>query len=182
MLSNRWQAKMTDSVFSSERLTFHAMDLSDLPLVESLFLEASAMLFYPADKIREQAKEWIQVMQRFYHDTNLGSWLLLRKTDGVFIGQCGLNKTPLCSEGVFELGFSILKQHWNKGYATEAAQRCIDLAKENDQINTLIAIVDVDNDASQRVLSKLPLIYKNIVNHGGKSVRFFQKDLKHNGL
>lgn len=168
---------MDNTLFFSERLTFHKMDILDLPLVESLFTESPAMFFYPPDKIREHAEQWIKIMQGFYKDFGLGSWLLMHKTDGIFIGQCGLNKTALCRPGMFELGFSVLKKHWNKGYASEAAQRCIIYAEENEQINTLIATVEVDNVASIRVLSKLPLTYKKMVDRWGQSVRLYQKDL-----
>lgn len=154
------------------------MQLSDISLLEELFRESGAMLFYPPDKIRENAEEWIRVINTFYRKYDVGSWLLKTKNNGNFIGQCGLNKTPLCAEGTFELGFSILKRYWNKGYATEAAQRCIRLALKKNQINTLIATVEINNVASIRVLSKLPFTFTKMIDRAGQAVRLYQYDLQ----
>jgi len=166
---------MISTLFSSERLDFRKMDKADIDLVESLFNELAAMTFYPPEKIRENARLWIEAMRGSYKKWGMGSWLLELQDDGRFIGQCGLNKTDLCKSGMFELGFSFLKEFWNKGYATEAARACIAFAQKTKKINTLIAVVEVDNIASQHVLAKLPLTYKKTMKQRGQTVHVFQK-------
>ena len=53
-----------------------------------------------------------------------------------------------------EIGYSIMPQHRNRGYAAEAARKCRDYAFENNLADSLISIVHVDNIRSQKVALK----------------------------
>jgi RimJ/RimL family protein N-acetyltransferase len=67
------------------------------------------------------------------------------------IGGTGLRRD---GDGEFELGYWISRRHWGLGYATEAADAVVTLARGLG-IGRLRAGHFVDNPASGRVLSKL---------------------------
>ena len=59
-----------------------------------------------------------------------------------------------------EIGFAFLPTYWGRGLATESAKFCLDLARTDLGLQTLIGITEPKNLASQHVLSKLGLSYE----------------------
>ena len=81
------------------------------------------------------------------------NYTVIRKTDNVKIGTCGLyDREGL--EGI-DLGFAFLPENEGKGYALEASQALVDTAKKQFEIGYLSAITVPDNRASQKLLEKL---------------------------
>jgi RimJ/RimL family protein N-acetyltransferase len=82
------------------------------------------------------------------------SFLVFRRTRGApeLIGSAGLGRKP---SGEMELGYWIARAHWGLGYATEAAEAVVDIAREGLRLPRLIAGHFTDNPASGRVLEKI---------------------------
>ena len=81
-------------------------------------------------------------------------FLIFRRTDGApqLIGTVGFGRRPT---GETELGYWISRAHWGRGYATEAGQAAIALARDSLRLPRLSAGHFLDNPASGRVLEKL---------------------------
>ena len=86
-------------------------------------------------------------------DPVLPAFLIFERTDGapVLVGSCGLGRRP---SGAVELGYWIAREHWGRGFATEAAVALLDIARTLG-LDPLEASYFVDNPASGRVLEKL---------------------------
>ena len=78
-------------------------------------------------------------------------WAVIERASGELIGDAGLEKT---AEGI-ELGYTLARDRWGQGLATEAARLCIDTAFEPLELGTLVALADVENPLSAHVLEKL---------------------------
>jgi len=76
---------------------------------------------------------------------------ILRKSDGVFMGCCGL----ALEDGRFELGYWLGKPFWGQGFATEAAKKVLSFAFRDLKAQSVWAGWFHDNPASGRVLEKL---------------------------
>lgn len=80
------------------------------------------------------------------------AWAL--QHDGSVIG--GINLRFDFDNAAGELGYSIARTHWNKGFCTEAGAAVIDAAfSAHPDLNRLHARADERNTASQRVMEKL---------------------------
>ena len=81
-------------------------------------------------------------------------FLIFRRTDGApqLIGTVGFGRRPA---GETEFGYWIARAHWGRGYATEAGQAAIALARDSLRLSRLSAGHFLDNPASGRVLEKL---------------------------
>lgn len=77
---------------------------------------------------------------------------LITDQNGVAVGF--VNLVPLPS-GVVELTYFIDKDNVGKGYATDAATAAVDFALENLSTFAVVARVNPQNIASQKVLSKI---------------------------
>ncbi|MFB2552909.1 GNAT family N-acetyltransferase [Ensifer soli] len=72
---------------------------------------------------------------------------------GAFVGCCGVE--PHGADGrTVEIGYWLGEPHWNRGYATEAAQALIDMAFRTREIDGIDARCRVMNVASRRVIQK----------------------------
>jgi len=76
---------------------------------------------------------------------------VIRREGAVLMGLCGLH----LNDGQLEIGYWYGRDHWGKGYATEAGARVISFAFEDLKADRLTAGWFHDNPASGRVLRKL---------------------------
>lgn len=83
-----------------------------------------------------------------------GAWLVIKKSDGQVIGDIGFKGNPNVDKQV-EVGYGFLKEHWNKGYATEAVNAILQWAFATGKVEIIIAETLSDNLGSMRVLEKL---------------------------
>jgi RimJ/RimL family protein N-acetyltransferase len=86
-------------------------------------------------------------------DPVLPSFLVFERTDGELrlVGSCGLGRRP---SGAVELGYWIARPFWGRGFATEASEALLDIARAL-RLPSLQASHFIDNPASGRVLEKL---------------------------
>jgi RimJ/RimL family protein N-acetyltransferase len=82
------------------------------------------------------------------------SFLIFRRTAGKpeLIGSVGLGRRP---DGELEFGYWIAREHWGRGYATEAGAAVLALARHSLKLGRIHAGHFLDNPASGRVLQKL---------------------------
>ncbi|MEL6917401.1 MAG: GNAT family N-acetyltransferase [Bacteroidota bacterium] len=95
-------------------------------------------------------QQFDRVFERY--ENRLGGMnALIHKYSGHLIGLCGLLVQAVDGMEELEIGYSILPEHWKKGYATEAAVKCKTFAFANNLVHSLISIIQVDNIPSQKV-------------------------------
>ena len=66
----------------------------------------------------QMTKELGTLISHYSRKPGLGIWATILKGSNTFIGASGLVYYDNTSE--IEIGYRILKEHWNKGYATGA--------------------------------------------------------------
>ena len=99
-------------------------------------------------------------------------YIWLKQTDQC-IGRVYIHAKPEINDEV-EIGYGILEEYRNQGYATEAAKAAVWYAFERAEQEVLTAIVSSDNTASRRVIEKLGFINGGIrtVYHDGENREF----------
>lgn len=85
------------------------------------------------------------------------------------VGQAGLmifdtrdwtpsTRASAGSHAQFELGWALIREHWGRGYATEAAAAIRDWSHERRPSDRLVSLITPDNIRSQRVAERLGAI------------------------
>ena len=142
------------SVAETERLVLRPFALEDAPAFMELTNSPQVRRYTgvePYDSV-EEAEAMIEELLARYDRDGFGRWVVQRRSDGEFLGWCGLR--PVEREDV-DLGFWILPRHWNRGYATEAARASVDLAFGKLDLPYLLGRAVAANVASMTVLGKL---------------------------
>jgi [ribosomal protein S5]-alanine N-acetyltransferase len=86
-------------------------------------------------------------------DPWIHGFVLVHRTDGNTIGNCGF-KGPPGADGVVEVAYGVAPEHQGKGYATEAAAALVSYALGTGQVRSVRAHTLPDSNASARVLTK----------------------------
>jgi RimJ/RimL family protein N-acetyltransferase len=82
-----------------------------------------------------------------------GMWAVERKEDGAFVGRVGL-WNPEGWPGL-EVGWTLGREFWGHGYATEAARAAMNFAFLTLDVERLLSVIDTRNRASQKVAERL---------------------------
>lgn len=137
---------------STERLILRNFDINDAAQLFELNANPKVLQF-TGDKVFSDVNEAQNFIKAYdhYKKFGFGRWAVIRKKDHAFLGWCGLKQ----HDTYVDLGFRLKETYWNKGYATEAAQACIEYAFNHLQLTELICRVSKDNKASIRVIEKL---------------------------
>jgi len=136
----------------------------------------------PLKQIEEQYK-MIDMLQQQYRDYGIARWAVVDKQSGECLGWAGLKFFPEPFNGhkdFYELGYRFKQKHWGKGYATEAAKAIVDYGFTHLDTDYLYAMTDVDNTASQHVLSKLGFRFIEVFDEeDGRPINWYALDKQH---
>ncbi|MBT8340255.1 MAG: GNAT family N-acetyltransferase [Desulfatitalea sp.] len=82
-------------------------------------------------------------------------WKVLLKPKDEFLGIAGLLRQEINGNLETEIAYRIRPEHWNNGYATEAANACKTYGKTTLRKKRLISLIHPKNYASKRVAQNL---------------------------
>ena len=88
-----------------------------------------------------------------YKRHGYGLYRVDRRSDGAKVGMCGLIRRDGLED--VDIGFAFLESARGQGYASEAARAVLDYGLGELALGRIVAITNVDNHASSRVLEKL---------------------------
>lgn len=116
--------------------------------------------------------EMEMLISHYERKPGLGIWAVERKDSGEFLGAAGLvyyDGTP-----EVEVGYRFLKEHWNKGYATEAASALVRYGFETLGLKKIVSSAHIDNRASTRVMEKIGMTYVENRFHYGSTQAYYE--------
>ncbi|MBL7865581.1 MAG: GNAT family N-acetyltransferase [Cyclobacteriaceae bacterium] len=113
---------------------------------------------------------WMNRQRWRYENGKGGALALIDKESHALVGWCGLLIQEVDQSEVVEVGYSIMPDHWGKGYATEASRACIDHAFNHAWCESIISIIQVDNIESRRVAEKNGMTISRETTYHGNEV------------
>jgi RimJ/RimL family protein N-acetyltransferase len=145
-------------ILETPRLYLREMTAED---AESAYLLNSdpEVIRYTGDGPFESVSEARDFLANYesYKKYGFGRWAMILKETGEYLGWCGLKYTPELDES--DIGYRLMKKFWGSGYASEAAEACIELGFTRFGMKTIIGRAMPANTASIRVLEKIGLTY-----------------------
>jgi len=147
----------TSIVCQTTRLILRKFNESDVDPILGFRGDPEVMRFSIAGpETREdiQAKYLPSCLRRYSRD-GLGQWAVVRKSDGICVGECGICAQEVDGEKEFEISYRLRRDCWGNGQATEAARACCDYGFKQAGLRRLISIIQFENTASIRVAEKM---------------------------
>ncbi len=155
---------MIRTELETERLRLRHFTLDDLRVMFELNTDPDVIRYAdtPAADLAEAKQRLEKGPLEDYRKHGYGRFAVELKESGKVIGFCGIKYIPEID--LPEVGFRYFKEYWGQGIGTEAAQACVDFAREDLGVEKLVALIIPENIASVRVAEKLgmsrgPLIH-----------------------
>lgn len=114
----------------------------------------------------EQATEFLIWAENYQQENGFCRWAVLSKENQEIIGSCGFARPHGTKE--IELGYLFARKFWGRGFATEAAKACLRYGFEQLKFDEIIALTDLENAASQKVLEKIGFLKFGIEKFDGE--------------
>ncbi len=150
-------------ILETERLLLRTWRLDDAPKLFEICGDAEVMKYLGTGKpyeTIEQADEFLRWAEDYQTENGFCRWAVVLKENQGIIGSCGFARPHGMEE--IELGYLLAKKSWGKGFATEATKACLQYGFERLKFNETIAITDLENVASQKVLEKIGFTKRGI--------------------
>lgn len=178
----------------SDRLILRRMNSSDLSYFVAIHSDVDVARYIGAGRPRSEAEtqQWFNDIVASYEKSNLGQLTIIRKSDGALLGRCGLSdaaierqdRTDAPRKGWFfsthvpagidfecvpELGYTLGKENWGQGYASEATRCVFQYARGALNFETIMSVIHADNAASLAVAKKFGVAYVDRIEMAGRS-------------
>jgi RimJ/RimL family protein N-acetyltransferase len=147
----------TDYWLKTERLALRRFTQADLDWLVELYGDRDVTRYLGGAKDRAKTEELLNTRILEYYDQHpaLGIWMTVERTTGKSLGFHLLNH--IRGESIIQIGFTLAKSAWGKGYATEMAAAVLRYGFVDLKLPRIAGMASVQNQASQRVLLKIGL-------------------------
>jgi len=140
-----------NTIMETSRLLLREMTQRDYPALSAIMQDELTMKAYEGAFSDEETQAWLDKMLTRYTTEGLGLWAVILKENDEMIGQAGLTWQNVGDQKVLEVGYLFRRDHWGKGYATEAAVACKEYAFTSLNAREVYSIIRDSNIASMNV-------------------------------
>jgi RimJ/RimL family protein N-acetyltransferase len=148
------------NVIETVRMVLRKFGESDRDAIFGFLGDREVMRFSlngPSTREDVQTK-YLPSCQKRYARDGLGQWAVIRKSDGLCIGECGICVQEVEGKREDEISYRLRRDCWGQGFATEATRACRDYGFNSIGLHRLISIIEAENTASIRVAEKMGMI------------------------
>lgn len=138
----------------TERLHLREYTWEDRDDLAAIISDPETMRYYPAPYDAAGVDRWIRWNLNNYRDLGFGLFVIERREDGAFLGDCGITIQIINHKLVAEIGYHLNRRYHHCGYAAEAAAACRDWIFTHAPFNTVYSYMNSENTASRRVAER----------------------------
>lgn len=160
-------------VLETERLCFRPFTMEDLPMLIEQRADPDMNKYLGGPDL--QNPEFLSKRIKFYISSwethGFGSCVMVWKESGAMIGSAGIQ--PLDGTDDIEVGYNMIKEFWGRGIGTEAARAWMDFGFRKKGLERIVAVAQLENEASIHIMKKLGMSYEKTEEHWGLECAFY---------
>lgn len=147
----------------TERLILRQWQKEDFIVFQKLTSDSEVMHYFPSLLTEEESDALAQRFHDLIAHRGWGFWAIEEKVSGRFIGYVGLHEpaSDLPFKPCVEIGWRLLKEHWGKGYASEAGKEALRFAFEELKLDEVVSFTAVINHRSEALMRRLGMRNKS---------------------
>ena len=140
---------------TTSRLTLRSFNLEDAEPLHSILNGKDVLRYFPSTQPPplERVQNLLDRQLAHWQERGYGWWAIEHCSSSTFMGWCGLQFLPETDET--EVAYLLGREHWGRGYATEAAMASLRFGFVDVGLEQIIALVHPENEGSCRVVEKL---------------------------
>jgi ribosomal-protein-alanine N-acetyltransferase len=139
----------------TKRLVLKCIDQSDRDFIFEEYQNDFITRFQYDEEPMTDIKEADDLIE-FYNmkePRNQNRWVIIDKNTKTKMGSCGFHLWDREKNEV-EIGFELMEKYNGKGYMTEAVEAIMEFAKIQMKVDTIKAIVYIENDQCKRLVER----------------------------
>ncbi|MFA6060008.1 MAG: GNAT family N-acetyltransferase [Taibaiella sp.] len=154
-------------LFTSTRLGFRNWTVEDVEPMATINKDPAVMEHFPATQSWEETEKFISRMQDQLTSNGFCYYAVDRLDTHQLIGFTGLSKKDFESDFTpcVDIGWRFGTQAWNKGFATEAAKRCLQHGFQQLDMERIVSIAPQVNAKSIAVMEKAGMKFERTFEH-----------------
>jgi RimJ/RimL family protein N-acetyltransferase len=146
-----------DYWLTTDRLALRRFTPADANWFAELYGDPEVTRHLGGVKDRAAADQLLKTRILDYYDEHpgLGMWMTVEAATGAGVGFHLLNN--IRGESIIQIGFTLAKSAWGKGFATEMAAAVLRYGFVDLALPRIVGMANLENQASQQVLQKIGL-------------------------
>ena len=163
----------------TKRLLLRPFELDDLPDLHAMTSHEEVVRYLPEGvwTLEETREALRKITDRYRRGPSIReakyTLAVVEKDTKKVVGWCGLGPMDFDQSEV-EIYYGISRDFWGRGIATEAAKELLHYGFRSIGLGEIVAIVKPENIASQRVIEKLGMTYRNRIGSLPEKFKFYQ--------
>jgi ribosomal-protein-alanine N-acetyltransferase len=155
------------------RLILRPFSMDDLDSLAEIFADPEVMRYVGKRRpaTREETRTALESVMDHWNRSRFGVWATIDKSTGELAGFSGLCFLDGTDE--IEVGYRLGRAYWGAGLATEAGHASLRFGFEILELDRIVAVVDPENVASQRVVAKLGLTFEKDAHYYNTPVKYY---------
>ena len=148
--------------FTTERLILRRPRLSDAADIFAAYAQDSKVTKYLIWRPHQGMKKTVDFLEGCLARWESGeelTWGLTQKDEDRVIGMVACRIRGHAAD----IGYVLARQHWGRGYMTEAVRAVVEWVASADSVFRVWAVCDTANTASARVLEKVGMIREGVL-------------------
>lgn len=163
-------------MIETKRMILRDYNLDDFHFLNTLLKDPQMVKYIGNGKTKNETEtkafyDWIIASYDKHQDYGLK--IIESKETGERIGHAGLVPQLINGEELIEIGYWISTNFWGQGFATEVAKALRDYGEKELDLHKMIALIQVDNLASQKVARNIGMVEEREIELKGKQVKIF---------
>lgn len=167
-------------LFETERLTVRYYTKDDSDYFFLLNGDEEIMRYIRPAKPREQCDAYLaEIIEKYQQHPDEGRWAAVDKLTNEFIGSFAY--IPIENTDKMQLGYSLLKENWGKGYATELTLGGLHYVFTKTPLTEIFGVTETPNIVSQKGLLKAGFTLQDTYKEGEKDLLrfvYYKKDYR----
>ncbi len=161
----------------TERLLVRPFVPADATALFAVYGDPEVMRFIPGGPLADldTVTAALETYAREQERRGFTFWALVERETGLVVGDIGFGVFE--PSGEIELGWTLARDRWGRGYATEAASACLAAGLAHLGESRIVAIVDAENVASARVAERIGMAKAETIEAYGRRHVVFAAEL-----
>ncbi len=134
-----------------------------------LHADAQTMVTLGGVRDRTVTRRFLDEKLAHWEQYGHGLWVFRDPDSGVFVARGLLEHIEIGGAPEVELGYTVMRDRWGMGYATEMARAMLCIGFSTLDLTSIVAFTYPDNFGSRRVMEKNGLTYERAVEHVGRT-------------
>ena len=158
---------MNSFIINTDRLGLRRWLDSDLKPFSYLNRDPEVMKYYPKTLSDLETLEMVRRIKHHFEKNDFGLFAVESKGTGEFIGYTGFLIPTFQSffTPCVEIGWKFKKECWGRGFATEAANACLNYGFETLKFEKIVSFTSALNINSEKVMKRIGMKYVTDFDH-----------------